>query len=461
MAMKKNRIPRNGVVCVAALIPLASAAYADGSSFGVDAGVGESDNVTLVSNNKVSQTIAVADLDFSAKNTGSHLTDDIQGNFTYLDFLQNAYGRELLGHLNADIGYALIPQSLTWTVQDNWGQAQVDPFSALIPTNQQNVNYFSTGPEFYARLGGTGFLDVNARYARADYEVTPIDSKRFLGSLQLGHDLSAQSSLSLNGNAERILYDDDVLNQDYDLERVYGRYQLKGARTDIGLNLGVSRISAQGSANSGFFGEFEASRKVSPATTVLASLGRELTDASSSFNNLQSATLSSSSASTGTNNVVNNSPAPITSSVYTSDYVTAGFDYQRSRTEVAVRARWERDNYLSQTEYNGSRSNIGVTFNRKLTHAFSAQLFGNIYRNSYDHQQFVAGNGGYTDRDGYYGLALTLREGRALEFRLRLDRGSRDISNGQGVNYAEDRIFLTVGYRPMPRSDSGGETAGD
>ena len=51
--------PDNAAAAPAARTPLLT--------YGVDAGVGESDNVTLVSTDKISQTIAIADADFTVK----------------------------------------------------------------------------------------------------------------------------------------------------------------------------------------------------------------------------------------------------------------------------------------------------------------------------------------------------------------------------------------------------------
>ena len=84
-----------------------------------------------------------------------------------------------------------------------------------------------------------------------------------------------------------------------------------------------------------------------------------------------------------------------------------------------------------------------------MTHALTAQLFSNIYQNRYDHDQFLASHTGYTDQDGLYGLSFTLREGRGLEIRLRFDHMSREISDGSGTGYGENRVFLTIGYRPQ------------
>src|SRR5271170_2246519 len=69
-------------------------------TYGVDAGVGESDNVTLVSTDKVSQTMAIADADFTVKEQSRLLDVNAAGNFSYLDYLQNAYSSQLLGRFD-------------------------------------------------------------------------------------------------------------------------------------------------------------------------------------------------------------------------------------------------------------------------------------------------------------------------------------------------------------------------
>ncbi len=200
-------------------------------TYGVDAGLGETDNVTLAPTNKVSQTIATVDADFDVKHQSSRLDVDAKGNFTDFDYLQGAYGNQLLGRFDGMAHFALIPQRLTWVLQDDFGQAALDPFVPMTPGNIENVNYVSTGPDFALRMGGTGFVDASVRVARATYQTSPFNSNRVLGSLAAGLQLSARSSVSLNGVAERVLFDNTVVNGDFDRSSAYVRYEIEGART--------------------------------------------------------------------------------------------------------------------------------------------------------------------------------------------------------------------------------------
>ena len=410
--MKHHLRFRTVLSAIAVAAPLASAVQADGFNFGVDAGIGESDNITLVQTDKVSQTLAIADFDFSSKEKSSRLDEDVAGSFTYLDFLQHAYGSEVLGYLSGALRYALVPEHLTWTLQDNWGQAQLNPFQSLVPTNQENVNYLSTGPDWYARLGGTNFLDVGARYSRADYQTTPINNDRVLGSVQLGHEISALSSLSLNASIERVLYQNTVLNLDYDLGNAYIRYELHGARTDASINLGVNRITEDGISNAGFATQLELKRKISAAANLTFTAGRDLTDASAGFNSLQTSNAAIGVNAVNLNSIVSSAPAVITSGIYLRDYASAAWSYERQRSIFGLSARWEKDNFINQPQFDNRQTRLDANFERKLTHALTLQVFGNIYQSRYDYDQFVTTDTAYTDRDGLYGFTMILREGR-------------------------------------------------
>src|ERR1700683_2833768 len=139
----------------------AQGARAESFSYGADVGIGESDNVTLAQTDKVSQTIAIADLDFDLKDQSRRFDVDAKGNFSDLDYLQNAYSNQLVGRFDGRADVALIPERVIWVLTDSFGQAQIDPFTAAVPTNLQNINYVATGPDATFRLGPTIFLDLS------------------------------------------------------------------------------------------------------------------------------------------------------------------------------------------------------------------------------------------------------------------------------------------------------------
>ena len=415
-------------------------------AYGADVGVAESDNVTLVSTDKVSQTMAVADADFDYKKISRRLDVDAKGNFTYLDYLQGAYGSQLIGRFDGMAHLAIIPERIVWVLQDDFGQGALDAFTPVTPTNLENINYVSTGPDFALRFGANSYLNVSARYARAQYATSPFNSNRLLGNLAWGLQLSARSSVSLNGDTERAMFENTVLNSDFDRTNAFGRYEVHGARTDLSADLGATTIRQNGASTSGGLAKVDLTRKLSAAASLTASLGRALTDASTSFSSLQS----------GAIGVVGTAPAAQTSNNYTSNYASAGWQYERNRTTISLSGRWEKALYERVSVLDNTRSGAEFKVARRLTRALTAEVLGRYYKTDYAHS-FVAAQGGTSRFDDESVIAgLTWRHGRGLEVKLRCEHSAR-LTTGI-YSYRENRAILTIGYRPStrrPESDPG------
>jgi len=420
----------------------ATAARTSVLTYGVDAGVGESDNVTLAPTDKISQTIAITDVDFAAKAQSRLFDVNAAGNFSYLDYLQNAFGSQLIGRFDGAGNVAIVPGRLTWVLKDDFGQAAIDPFTAVTPTNLENINYLSTGPDLSMRLGGVSFMNLSARYARAQYETNPYSSNRGLGSLAVGRYLSAGASVSLDADFERVMFDNATLNTDFDRTSAFGRYELHGARTDFEGDLGASRISQEGPSTTGPLAKLKLTRRLSAAAMLTLTAGRELTDSSSSFSTLQT-------AGTVGGGIIGSAPAALTSTNYTSNYASAGWQYLRNRTTIALAVRWEKDTYSGQPLLDVERPSGDFNINRQLTRAFSAQLLGRFYKTDYTNAAIASSTASSQYDDWLVGGELIWRHGRGLEIRLRCYHDSHVVSAG-GSGYSDNRIFLTVGYRPSP-----------
>jgi len=388
-------------------------------NYGVDAGVGETDNVNLTHSDKVG-------------------------------FLEGAYSPELIGRFDGLARVSLIPGMLLWVVQDDFGQAQVDPFSPVIPTNRENINYVSTGPDLRLRLGSVGFVDMTGRYARTEYQVSPFDSQLLLGSIAVGRFLSSGSSLSLDGSAERVLFSNTVLNTDYTRSSAFGDFEAQGFRTDLSANLGASKVTQGTESLTGPLVKLKLSRKLSAAAKLTLTVGRDITDASTSFSSLQSGAISTigTVGGAGTTGAVSTAPAPQTTGNYTATYSSLNWQYLRNRTTVSASGQWEKDSYDGQPLLDLTRETAQLSFERQLNRHFSAQLMGGLYRTDYAHTD-------YAETDGFLGCGITFREQKGLEIRLRYDHESRIAAGlGAGSNYGTNLVFLTVGYRPKPRPAS-------
>ncbi|HVA41403.1 MAG TPA: hypothetical protein VNF49_12110 [Candidatus Binataceae bacterium] len=410
-------------------------------NYGMDVGLGETDNVTLVSQNPVSQTIGVADLDFALIQQTRLLNVDAKGAFSYLDFLQHAYSNELIGRFDGLGKLALVPERLSWVLQDDFGQAQVDPFATVTPNNRENINYVSTGPDLSLRLGSTGFADLTGRYARTHYAVNPFDNSRAIGTAALGVELSPHSRLSVDGSTQHVRFDDTVTNTDFTRNSVYGDFTAHGARTDLTMDLGATKVDQGSLSSTGPLVKLELSRKLTPSATLTLAAGRDQTDASMGFSTPQ----------VGAIGTVGTTQALRTSGNYTVTYGSIGWQYRRNRSTLSLSGRWEKDAYVGQDILDRQLANAELNVDRRLTETASVQVFGGYYRSDYANVTFI-------DEYTRAGAAFVLREGRHLELRLRYEHTSRSVV-GVGGGYAENRAFLTIGYRSNPESTNANGSA--
>jgi hypothetical protein len=418
----------------------AQGARAESLIYGVDVGIGESDNVTLVETDKVSQTIAVTDLDFDFKDQSRRFDIDAKGAFSYLDYLQNAYSNQLLGRFDGTATVALIPEHVNWVLRDNFGQGQIDPFTAVVPTNLQNINYVATGPDVAFRFGPTVFLDLSARYANASYQTQPFDNNSVLGSAALGRVISARSSISINGSFERVSFDNTTVNTDFDRSSIYAHYEIQGARTELMANLGATKADQGSDSFTGPYARLQLARRLSPASMLKFTIAHDITDGSTAFANLQG----------GAAGGIVTGPANISQSNYTATYGSIGWEYARNRTTIGVSGTWEKDSYHTLPLQDQTRGSAEFRVERNFSRVLTAQLLGRLYRTEYT-------NTNYSETDGLVGGALIFREGRGLEIKLRYAHSSRNVSGvgvvpGVTAGYSENRAFLTIGYRPRPQS---------
>jgi hypothetical protein len=432
--------------------------------YGADVGLGETDNVNLSSTDKLSQTIGTVDADF-AVNQHSRLLDlRAAGAFSDLSYLEGAYGNELIGRFDGVGQFALIPERLVWVLRDDFGQSTLDAFTPVTPNNRENVNYVSTGPNLSLKLGGTGFLDITARYADAYYQTSPFDSNRALATVAGGLQMSARSSVSLNIAGERVLFQNTVVNSDFDRYALYGRYEARGARTSVAVDLGASRVNETALAptielineppgsltevpmtvpghpemtTTSPLGRLELSRMLSPSAKVTLTGGRELTDAASSFSSQTGSTVST----------INFAPTPLTTDSYVSTYGSAGWQYTRYRTTFEVAGRWERDSYPGAPQFDLTSESVEFNVQRRLTQNFAAQLLGRWYKLDYPNATIATNLGSPESDTKLIGATLIWRRGRWFEARLRYQHATYTVSQGD-FGYGENTVFLTVGYRP-------------
>lgn len=391
-------------------------------------GVIESDNIERLPSGGSDQTIGIEELGLTWHDKRPWLDADIEADLSHLDYFQHAYGDEYLGNLLGVVKLNLVPDLLAWDVTDNFGQAPLQPLAPITPANRENVNYFSTGPSLSLPLGKTTFLDLTGGYGKVTYQQSPLDSTRLTGALSLLHELTPASNISLNASEESIRFQNDRLNPDYDTQEAFGRFDAKGSRTALGVDLGYSRLNIPGSRHGIPLARLQISRRVSPASTVGLALGHDYSDGADSFRivqNMGGATL-------------NTQPIVESAVPFVSNYATLAWVFKYARTTLDLSGTYFRDRYDTNSTLNNERTVVAALASRQVAPVLQLALTEYLVRWQFDSPDESA-----TESDT--GLQLTWRAGRHLSVFLAyyLAKGSSDI---QTFQYTENRIWLSIGY---------------
>jgi len=420
----------NRVTIAAAVAAMTvTAAGAAELEYGVEAGIGTSDNIRRVPTGEESETILTTGVDLALLRDEGKLHADVNIDLSYFDYRDSSYDGEVTGMANADLRFLFLPGRFEWSLTDSFGQSQLDPFSAVTPDNRENVNYLSTGPDLTMRLGPAGTLTLFGRFSATQFEESGFDDERLLGGVSLGRELSARSRLSLNATVERVEFDDQTAGSDYDRQSAFLRYDVEGARTTIGAEAGYTEIHDSGVTNSSPLFGLDISRNVSARSTLTLRGGIRSSDAATALRD-----------GNVTGGGIPGRPGQIsTTDTFETRHATVGWRISSQRTGFELSAGHEEDRYDSATLLDRERKSYRASASRQITPRFNVRISASLLSTDY-------GAAGQDDDETQYGIFFSWNVSRRLYIHLDAERVSRDSSNLLS-EFDETRAFLRFAWR--------------
>lgn len=420
---------RAGVVALLAATVCMSprAGLAAEPGYQLQLGVIESDNIERLPTGGTNETIGVLGLGFDWHDKRPWFDADIDADMNYLDYFPHTYAGQFIGNVLGTMRLNLAPDYLSWDFAENFGQVPLQPLAPITPGNQQNLNYFSTGPALTLPLGQTTQLDVTGQYGRIIYQLSPLNSTILSGGVGLVHELSTTSDISVNVRDDSMRFDNDV-NPNYDRQDAFAHFDAKGSRTTLGIDLGYSHLQFPG-ANSGTpLVRLDVSRRVSASSTIGLAAGHDYSDGADSFRLVQGiggATLYTQ-------------PVLAASAPFVGNYGTVAWNFQQARTTLGFSASYFRDRYQTDATLNNERALATAAATRQLTPSMQLGLTEDVVRWHFD-----SGDESATTSDT--ALQLTWRVGPRVSVFLAyyLAKGEGNVP---GIQYTENRIWLSVGY---------------
>ncbi len=346
----------------------------------LNAGVDYSDNITrlLASGDEIEETIGSTGFTLMLEHEGRRIRSNVAADLAWLHYFNDTFDSEVVGYFDGDVIFEIVPERIQWFFQESFGQIRTDPLSAETADNRQYVNYFTTGPDFTLGLGGANFLRLSGRYSDNTYEDLTFDSRRYGGTATLGRRLTETNVLSLNVTSERIEYDDQTLNTDFDRQAAYLNYSVQGARTGLNTTVGYTELEMLGETSGGLLAQLDLTRRLSPASSIYLSAGTRFSDAGDVFRDA----LDRRTRFEG-------QPRDSTLTQATDDAFEyrsfgGGYTFQRNRTTLQFGAEWSEERYEREVALDRTITTWSAYLRRELSRTLSVSLRGRYYQQEYD-----------------------------------------------------------------------------
>jgi hypothetical protein len=390
-----------------------------------------SDNAARTTNAPIAATALdlLAGLHFA--HNSQVLYADVAGSFLQRLYLQGPLSNETIPSGNLNIVWRPAGEVFTWTITDTLGQISSQPFAALVASDRQNVNVFSTGPDFRLRIDSEDHFDLLARYGADTYGNSELNDRNYRGRGVLAHDFGASGSqISLVYDYRRLDFELNTLGT-ADIQQAYGQYRLSGARTYVVLEGGEDQLE-EGTNPREHTPHILAllQRHLSETVIFEAAYAHRYTNAGEAF-----VVESRDPFTAGGDQTVQAVALPFEQS-----YGYAELKRYKGRLQLALDVNAGSENFPSDPTSERHTVGTDVSAHYQLAARMACDLRVGYYKQTFpdlqQDEQWVSGSAG---------VIRQLSPSLALSLNVMRTKGTGNVLNAR---FTEDRAWLVLSYEP-------------
>lgn len=359
-------------------------------------------------------------------------------------FVYGTYQNDVLFGVNSLTHYIVIPKVFSLSERDIFTQAPIDPRFVLSPTNLQNTNAFSAGPNFSWYVDPIDAFKVNLRYRNFYYQTEPstfpitysTSNYRWVAKTRFVHAFSRYAKASINYVPSEVFYQNTVVNPDYRRQDVY---------LGLDAHLGNAGLLAQGGRTrieqSGQPGALTGGLERLALTDHTGPRSRVTLAGDESYGDAGRYSLLEAPAQNLLVPVATNPSQIVGGGLYYGRMANLSYAYRRPYGTDQISAFYQHLRYLTATlsqQLEGGVFNLGYDFSDRFTDS----IFGDYVKIHY--YNFNADT-----RDFGGGMRVRYRLSPDLSVSLEgmYDRG---VSSDPVLSYNEWRAIIGVSYLTNP-----------
>lgn len=438
MTTKNNHLYWLKWLCVASLCYTGSAVGQDQAQRSAEnnvefrIGYGYSDNILRDSTANIESGYTAAGITLDVNVDRPRLRFEALGDLDYLFYEESSVRNRPDGDIDASIAFRVVPERFELYADGTYSQFRQNATLGDTPDNLSEFFVLRGGARGTIPIGQRSALQLDASLSDRNFQdQDDLDSSETTIGLGLFRQIRPRSSVSLIANTSTVDYD-DVAGTEYDILRLFVRYESVLGSGDFSVDLGLNQLDDESVANEDSAQPLLAltwSREVGARSSLDIEASHRIVDLGSSANvgNVSGAAPGRSGRLTPTQ------------SPFSETTLSFGQSTQLERTLIGFGLNFAQQMYEDPAQEDINVIGVNAFVRRDLTNTVTVSLGASLTER--------VGIQTTTESDDLIAtLALRKSFSRRLSASLEYRFSTRDASNNS--DFDENAAFLSVSYSP-------------
>ncbi|WP_456412434.1 hypothetical protein [Thiolapillus sp.] len=357
----------------------------------------------------------------------TRLEANINGSLHHINYPNGVLDDSSSIYLNGDLRWAFVRERLYWVFADSLTNQPIDPREANIPSNWQQTNVFSTGPQLQYQFDQANRVQADIRYMNSWAEESgDFDADRWFVGGSWIYGSAAATDISLNATFYDVRFDENGSEhiEDYNRSSLFAAWERRNGPSSLRFEAGLVGMDFDESSDEyGWHGLVTWSRVISSSSSLLLNIRHGLTDSALSI--------------AGDVNPDNIGTSVVSGQAYEVTAVDATYRYGLSNSVLELLARYRKQDYVTDALVDRDLINTTIRWIRFFSGGWSSELSGRFSWNEYDD--------GRSDDLTYLYAGMAYQGTRHLTYRLGMDWASRNSTDPMS-EYDNWGVMFSIRY---------------